>query len=861
MSEVKVGLSQEALNNPQESIQSLIEASNAIANASEKDFENMKNTKWYKRLWKMITFSKDNQKVMANGISNLAKLQEIVMKALLQLSEQHTELAEIVNNNSEALESLCNKVAVSSKQQYAMLVQLNRIKSGIEKNIFVDDLSGDSRIIVINAIIKIADEIDSSDDLSKKYISRLMATAEFTSADIQNDIDFSCIEDLKNKEAQLLYRLCKEYIYISTGNFDYDSEILEYINVNRKKAIAIENQIMKLIKIAGYEALLNGFVEETYDYVLDEYIEYEDIIEGDNAECNEDLEDCNGKLCVDMLETVVITNIKHINKNEKLVYEKKIIYVASNIACEGDVEFRDCVVVYNDNSYNSQGGIRLAKDSSLKAFNTSFVCKGKSDKAFIINDSDSIGGIIFEKCLFFDCSKFIELGEYSFCSTYVNIDSFKITDSIMHNISHSFINVVTNKNDICMDNVCIVQDKVKDYNSPDNESTVFTFVSADGNVIINNLSLVETDAFRSKIIEQNKKKCNGDENIIYCENYFKFGVGYSGKSVISNSKFVNVINVVEGATGMENCIFENCKNVFSEYPSENIEINNCVFKNCSSINYGEILKMGKGKMAYCRFIDCSGPICNSHYNEVVIEYCEFIGCSNFDKDSAYDPEIMIKLTEKKSKIKNCVFECVDAKDGFVIGGFAANGDEGIKVMVEDCEFINCASKRESKKLIKQYDYYLGMFNKRKEVKVVDVRNSKGWENVTSNIGKYDITKYNDGKAKEAGCLDELHNFCGILSLNYEQELIDMQDSACREGESEKSNLNVSNLLSFMRVEDCFVITGRGLVATGRVERGPFKVGDDVLWEKGGITKCASIVGIEKFRQLLDEAQPGEEIGM
>lgn len=214
MEEIRVGLSEDALNSPRESIQDLIEASNAIASASEKDFEKMKNTTWYKRLWKMVTFSKDNQKIMANGISNLAKLQEIVMKALLQLSEQNTELTEIVNNNSEILEELCNKVAVSSKQHYAMLVQLNRIKSGIEKNVYIDDLSGDSRIIIVNAITRIAENLDDHSELSRKYISRLMATAEFTSADLQNNIDFSCIENLKNKEAQLLFRLCKEYIYI-----------------------------------------------------------------------------------------------------------------------------------------------------------------------------------------------------------------------------------------------------------------------------------------------------------------------------------------------------------------------------------------------------------------------------------------------------------------------------------------------------------------------------------------------------------------------------------------------------------------------------------------------------------------------
>lgn len=65
----------------------------------------------------------------------------------------------------------------------------------------------------------------------------------------------------------------------------------------------------------------------------------------------------------------------------------------------------------------------------------------------------------------------------------------------------------------------------------------------------------------------------------------------------------------------------------------------------------------------------------------------------------------------------------------------------------------------------------------------------------------------------------------------------------------------------MPVEDVFTITGRGTVATGRVERGALKVGDEV--EIVGIaeeTRKTVATGIEMFRKLLDSAQAGDNIG-
>jgi len=66
----------------------------------------------------------------------------------------------------------------------------------------------------------------------------------------------------------------------------------------------------------------------------------------------------------------------------------------------------------------------------------------------------------------------------------------------------------------------------------------------------------------------------------------------------------------------------------------------------------------------------------------------------------------------------------------------------------------------------------------------------------------------------------------------------------------------------MSVEDVFTITGRGTVATGRVERGVLHLGDQV--EIVGLShdiKKTVVTGIEMFRKLLDEAQAGDNIGV
>ncbi|MHC1746666.1 MAG: elongation factor Tu [Negativicutes bacterium] len=106
------------------------------------------------------------------------------------------------------------------------------------------------------------------------------------------------------------------------------------------------------------------------------------------------------------------------------------------------------------------------------------------------------------------------------------------------------------------------------------------------------------------------------------------------------------------------------------------------------------------------------------------------------------------------------------------------------------------------------------------------------------------------KALECGCAKKDCQWCGKIL-----ELMEAVDSYIPTPE------RATDKPFLMPVEDVFTITGRGTVATGRVERGIVKVGDTVeivgMMEK---PRSVVVTGVEMFRKLLDQAMAGDNIG-
>ncbi len=107
------------------------------------------------------------------------------------------------------------------------------------------------------------------------------------------------------------------------------------------------------------------------------------------------------------------------------------------------------------------------------------------------------------------------------------------------------------------------------------------------------------------------------------------------------------------------------------------------------------------------------------------------------------------------------------------------------------------------------------------------------------------------KALECGCGSRDCEWCGPI-----HQLMDAVDEYVPTPE------RITDKPFLMPVEDVFTITGRGTVATGRVERGKVKVGDEV--EIVGLQdepRKTVVTGVEMFRKLLDEGLAGDNIGV
>ncbi|HVJ47539.1 elongation factor Tu [Desulfitobacterium sp.] len=106
------------------------------------------------------------------------------------------------------------------------------------------------------------------------------------------------------------------------------------------------------------------------------------------------------------------------------------------------------------------------------------------------------------------------------------------------------------------------------------------------------------------------------------------------------------------------------------------------------------------------------------------------------------------------------------------------------------------------------------------------------------------------KALQCGCGQRDCEWCGRI-----WDLMDAVDSYI------PTPVRATDKPFLMPVEDVFTITGRGTVATGRVERGVVKIGDEV--EIVGLSEAPRktvVTGVEMFRKLLDQAQAGDNIG-
>lgn len=255
----------------------LIEAANDVLVHSKDDisyFESLKNKKWYHYLFEKITFNKDNELRKANGVLNIAKMQDIIVKILLQLSESRNEIYAFIANNSSLIEELSQSNLYIQKQQKAIIAILKQIKyqeSYIPK---YQDLSSKNADIIFATLQKLAQESslhDKNNELTQQYLRTVLMCNP-----VNPSFNFDNLDEIENLGVQIRQRLAimlYEYLYLADADDTIQSDVLDRISPHLKQ-VARDN-VNKSTQLMGKEVLILQYEKiETVEKVSEDGLIY-----------------------------------------------------------------------------------------------------------------------------------------------------------------------------------------------------------------------------------------------------------------------------------------------------------------------------------------------------------------------------------------------------------------------------------------------------------------------------------------------------------------------------------------------------------------------------------------------------------
>ncbi len=663
--------------NISETIECLVEAVEEISKASESDFNTIKNKKWYNRLWEMVTFSKDNQKIQARGVANLAKLTEIVMKTIVLVSKQGAETSDLLSQAIKKTEGNLEKIECLTNNQVKIVNAIKELKWGYKERLSVTDLSVEKRNAMSAVFSKYIKNINE-DIAENEFAQRIYGLIYSSSAPA--DVDYSILDSFNDNETILLYRLIQSYYYVATNQFDDDSEILDFLRISRKDEKIIKTDIQDTIKYLGKENYISAF-DDGFDYrfVEDDSVEWEEITGAFEEEQTPNFV---------IFEDITISSMTHIAEGETLEYRNKNIKIESLIQCCGTLVFENCNITYNvsnellskfiNSTSNKKGEIILENSAVLFSKNCSFTCESKTEKFFINAKSGSC--ISFENCKFNDCTYFI--GDRA--------KEFLLVNSEIYNCAESFVKLhfYNDYKKCCIEGNTVIEELLSSYNKTTDFMTLFYIhIAYDVNMecsIVNN-SIIQREEFRKDL----------GENAAYI--YFNLHNGS-----ISNCTFIGAERCIDDCINISNCIFKNCiKPVSVRTYDHNAKINNCLFQSCSySISIDS-----NTTVSGCKFIDCNGMLINgnsAYEGGGKIEFCEILDYKT--SGSGIVLTRSKKSSSSSNSIQNCIFDGCDLS-GYLISSNCAEKPYDTVAYVQNCEFRNYDGK-----LIKETDSYMGIFN-------------------------------------------------------------------------------------------------------------------------------------------------------
>lgn len=628
-----------------------------LSNTSEEEFQKIKNETWFTRVFDMVTFSNKKDMRLANQIQSVAQAQEILIQLLVRLSARDQELFELVEDAFSKIERL-------SRQDLLLAKKLKKLESqfyfGISESISLLDLDEAEKQLLGAILLEISNCYESPSEIQQKYANFILRFANIQEQKLDYQKGLPKITDIEKKK--LLLQISLEYIFLHQFDFEMDDQIDEIIaefDFGRKTINSLKNKIQSVYKLRGAE----GFFDRLNIEPLGE--EFEIQLDPVEEEVHED--DL-------MLEELYLHEMLSIKTGEELVMENKIVQIETFVNVEGSLYFKNCIIKYGYNE--TIKGITVLENGEVHFENCLISREGNNDSYLI----EAQGGLIsFLQCYLLQCKNLIK-GTGQSKVQFMNCDLINPQSKIYSN-RFGDLSIRNSRFMVNQD----TYEKPKEW------------FEAESIVIEDSKVQAEKDIYRKEdnafayfnkpLFDCSRLQVHSSEfeNV---EDLFQM-ISYSDSSEVSMSKFTNCIRLFFSTSEckMSENEFISCSVIFR---GKNYTILNSVFEGCQ----GEILNGNLERMEFCEFYNL--------YSE---------GNKNIFTIETSD-------SRNQTIISKCVFNGVVLDDGFLIAGDVHEKIKNEKIEVRNCEFKNCYTNRQSGKILKEYDRYVNMFNRWKEVKPI-----------------------------------------------------------------------------------------------------------------------------------------------
>lgn len=286
----------EAYSQSETGFEDLKAAVENLATANEQQFEEIKNEKWYTRLFDNITNSKKNEKRLASQVINLNQAQAVLTEMLVRLSDRDAKVAQLVKNSYSFIKKLSeNDLALQSKINYLE----NHFVLGIRNSYDIRELSPQSKALLNECLLKLSDIYREGDGYpSAEQQDFANGVLGFIGIESRVENIEALIGETEENDRKAILTCCLEYVFLNNFSFDnIPEDVVDFIselNIGSKTEKTIKQNIEDNFDLRGEDWLLKKYAPETFATV--DMGEYFEIDVQDEEKAHEETYDDNGNM-------------------------------------------------------------------------------------------------------------------------------------------------------------------------------------------------------------------------------------------------------------------------------------------------------------------------------------------------------------------------------------------------------------------------------------------------------------------------------------------------------------------------------------------------------------------------------------